>query len=289
LRLALGTVQFGLDYGVANAAGMVSPAEASAILADARAQGIDTLDTAAAYGESESVLGALNLDGWQVVSKLPPEAQGDLSVADWVTGSVNRSLARLRQPTLYGVLLHRPSQLLGVDGDAIYRALQRLKSEGVISKIGVSVYAPEELDRLCQNFDFDLVQAPFSVFDRRLVTSGWMTRLAASGIELHVRSAFLQGLLLMKAEERPLKFLRWAKLWQDWHGWLAESDISATEACIRYVLSHQEVGKVVVGVQSRSQLAEIVAVVSGGGLDVPSHLSSQAEELLNPACWPSLV
>jgi aryl-alcohol dehydrogenase-like predicted oxidoreductase len=289
LKLALGTVQFGLNYGVSNAVGVVSQVEASDILADARSHGIDTLDTAAAYGESESVLGASNIEGWQVVSKLPPEIQGDLSVADWAVASVNGSLARLRQSKLYGILLHRPSQLLGVGGDGLYRALQQLKLEGVVSKIGVSIYDPEELNTLCQYFDFDLVQAPFSVFDRRLVRSGWMTRLAASGVELHVRSIFLQGLLLMKGEERPLKFNRWAKLWCDWHAWLAESDISATEACIRYALSQQEIGKVVVGVQSRGQLAEIVNAASRGALEIPLHLSTDAEALLNPACWSTLA
>ncbi|HQU87046.1 aldo/keto reductase [Denitromonas sp.] len=288
MKLALGTVQFGLNYGVANAAGMVSQAEASRVLALARESGIDTLDTAAAYGESESVLGAINVDGWHVVSKMPPQIQEGMSVADWTMESVNNSLARLRQRNLYGILLHRPSQLLGAGGDAIYRTLQRLKCDGVVSKIGISIYDPEELDNLSRNFDFDLVQAPLSVVDRRLVSSGWMSRLADRGIELHVRSAFLQGLLLMGEADRPQKFGRWQSLWRDWHAWLDESGISAAEACVRYALSHVEVGRVVVGVQSHYQLAEIVSAASRGGLEAPPHLSADSEDLLNPARWPSL-
>lgn len=288
MKLALGTVQFGLDYGVANAAGMVSLEEASRVLAFARESGIDTLDTAAAYGESEAVLGAINVDGWHVVSKLPPQIQDEMCAADWTTACVNNTLSRLRRPSLHGILLHRPSQLFGVGGDAIYQTLQRLKHDGVVSRIGISIYAPEELDNLVRNFDFDLVQAPLSIVDRRLISSGWMTRLADRGIELHVRSAFLQGLLLMRQEDRPRTFDRWNNLWRDWHDWLAQSGVSAVEACVRYALSHVEVGRVVVGVQSHQQLAEIVSAASRGGIEAPAHLGADSEDLLNPARWHSL-
>jgi aryl-alcohol dehydrogenase-like predicted oxidoreductase len=288
LRLALGTVQFGLNYGVANSDGMVSQDEASRVLSFARASGIDTLDTAAAYGESELVLGAANVDGWNIVTKLPPVAPEGKPVADWLTESVNRSLVRLGQHNLYGLLLHRPGQLLEQDGDVLYQSLQRLKREGIISKIGVSIYGPDELDVLCQNFDFDLVQAPFSVVDRRLISSGWMRRLQERGVELHVRSVFLQGLLLMRTANRPEKFMRWEALWRDWDAWLAESGLSATEACMRYALSHNGIAKIVVGVQSQEQLAEIVSAAEKGGLDAPPHISSDTEDLLNPVRWSSL-
>jgi aryl-alcohol dehydrogenase-like predicted oxidoreductase len=288
LRLALGTVQFGLDYGVANRDGMVSQDEASRILRFAMERGIDTLDTAAAYGDSESVLGAVNVHGWRIVSKLPPVVPDGTSVAEWAVDSVNRTLARLGQRNLYGLLLHRPAQLLEKNGEALYLALQRLKQEGIVSKIGVSIYGPDDLDTLCRHFDLDLVQAPFSVVDRRLISSGWMRRLKERGVELHARSAFLQGLLLMRAQDRGERFSRWQALWRDWDAWLAESRVSATEACIRYALSHGEIEKVVVGVQSKEQLAEIVSASERGGLDVPAHLSADSEDLLNPGRWSSL-
>ncbi len=285
MKLALGTAQFGLDYGVANSAGIVSQAEAFRVLALARENGIDTLDTAAAYGESEAVLGAINVDGWHVVSKLPPLIQHDMCTADWAIGCVNNTLARLRQRSLHGILLHRPSQLFSVGGDAIYQALQQLKDDGIVSNIGISIYDPEELDSLVRNFDFDLVQAPLSIVDRRLISSGWMIRLADRGIQLHVRSTFLQGLLLMLQKDRPRMFDQWSNLWRDWHDWLAESSMSAVEACVRYSLSHGGVERVVVGVQSYRQLAEIISAASLGGIEAPAHLSANSENLLNPARW----
>ncbi len=288
MKLALGTVQFGLDYGVANAAGMVPQGEVSAILALARSQGIDTLDTAAAYGVSESVLGNANVDGWRIVSKLPPEIEAGVSASDWALRAVHSSLARLRQESLDAILLHRPAQLLGAGGDQVYETLRRLKADGVIAKVGISVYGPEELDSLFRHFDFDLVQAPLSILDRRLITSGWMARLADRGVEVHTRSAFLQGLLLMPEEDRPAKFDRWKSLWRAWHGWLDERGISATEACVRYATSRAEVAKVVVGVQSRGQLAQILAAAFQVPLEAPAGIDTDSEDLLNPARWPLL-
>src|SRR5581483_2256099 len=106
-------------------------------------------------------------------------------------------LLRLDVKTLYGLLLHRPQQLLGAEGPTLYQALQGLKKGGQVQKIGVSVYAPSELELLNLRYRFDLVQAPFNLVDRRLHTTGWLQRLKEDGVEIHTRSAFLQGLLLM--------------------------------------------------------------------------------------------
>ncbi len=288
MKLALGTVQFGLNYGVSNVTGKVSQTEATALLSYARETGIDTLDTAAAYGDSETVLGLLNVDGFRVMSKLPLQISENTSVGKWVENSVRESLLRLRQDTLYGLLLHRPSQLSGFSGDALYDSLLRLKCRGLISKIGVSIYDPTELDGLLKNFDLDLVQAPFSVVDRRLITSGWMGRLAARGIEVHVRSIFLQGLLLLTKRDRPHRFDQWESLWRRWHGWLEESKTNAVDACVRYALSHPGIAKVIVGVESRNQLQEIVTAVSKGPIEVPKSLMSDSKALLNPAVWANL-
>ena len=111
-RLALGTVQFGLNYGIANQQGQVSHDEAKAILDHASAHGIDTLDAAIAYGNSEQRLGEIGVQHWQVVSKLPAIPEGCSDISQWVADSVKESLQRLKIKRLYGLLLHRPQQLL---------------------------------------------------------------------------------------------------------------------------------------------------------------------------------
>src|SRR5262245_8105630 len=122
-RLALGTVQFGLRYGIANEIGQVGRDQAAAILAHAHAAEVDTLDTAIGYGQSEQRLGEIGVAGWRVVSKLPSIPESCADVSRWVHESLDGSLSRLGIPKLYGLLLHRPQELLGRNGPALHRAL----------------------------------------------------------------------------------------------------------------------------------------------------------------------
>lgn len=287
-RLALGTVQFGLEYGVANNAGRVNLDEAGKILAEAAHAGINMLDTAIAYGDSESTLGNIGVAGWRIVTKLPEMPDTCTNVAEWVEAQVRGSLDRLGVQQLHAVLLHRPAQLLEARGSQLFAALERLKILGYTKKIGISIYEPSELDSLFSKMHFDLVQAPLNILDRRLVTSGWAQRLKRSGTELHVRSAFLQGLLLMPADKRPQKFNRWQSLWSEWERWLNETGLSPVEACLQYAMSVEEVDNVVVGVDSAAQLHEIHAAAIGVLPGLPDWPQTIDPVLLNPALWSRL-
>lgn len=287
-KIALGTVQFGMPYGIANSQGQVSRDEAAGILAYAQQSGIDTLDTAIAYGNSEQRLGEIGTQGWQVISKLPAMPKDCADVEAWVRNSVLDSLQRLNCTCLYGLLLHRPQNLLEGKGEQLYGAMQRLKQEGLVTKIGVSIYDPSELDALCSRYRLDLVQAPFNLMDRRLIDSGWMARLKQQDTELHVRSAFLQGLLLMSASDRPGKFDRWGALWERYDDWLKDVGISPLQACLRYAMSFTEISKVVIGVDSLSQLKGILQGAEGAMPMVPEDIQANDIDLLNPAHWNQL-
>ena len=284
-KLALGTVQFGLPYGIANQQGQVSVEEVGQILERAREAGVDTLDTAIAYGESERVLGEFDLSSFKVVTKLSaiPDACGDVS--GWVERQLAESLARLGLQRVDAVLLHRPAQLLEPQGDALYAALLGLREQGQAGRIGASVYDGEELERLCQRFALDLVQAPYNIIDHRLDESGWLQRLSQQGTALHVRSVFLQGLLLMNREQRPASFERWQSLWQCWDGWLEEHQLSPLQATLRYALNQSLIERVVVGVDSAQQWQQILQAAAGNCPPVPAELGTTDPALLNPALW----
>jgi len=287
-RLALGTVQFGLRYGVANTSGQVSPDEVTAILQQARVGGVDTLDTAVAYGESEQRLGEIGVEGWRVVSKLPAMPSDPKDVGGWVEEAVECSLRRLNIDCLYGLLLHRPQQLLEPSGEELHAALVKLKDKGLVEKIGVSIYDPEELDRLWPRFQLDLVQAPFNILDRRIETSGWLTRMRQAGTEVHVRSVFLQGLLLMETDRRPKKFDRWQLLWDRWNQWLIEQALTPVQACLGFAMSRPEVDRVVVGVDNRRQLGEIISAAETRVPALPTMLKTDDMDLINPSRWDTL-
>ena len=197
MKLALGTVQFGLSYGIANQTGQITRREAKAMLKLALENDVDTLDTAIAYGDSEIRLGEIGTQGFRVVTKLPPMPEDCRDVSAWVNQQVSASFSRLGVTQVYGMLLHRPDQLLGPKGSMLFQSLQSLKENERVQKVGVSIYSPNELPALTSDFHFDLVQAPFNLVDRSLDSSGWLRRLREEDVEIHTRSAFLQGLLLM--------------------------------------------------------------------------------------------
>lgn len=288
MRLALGTVQFGMDYGITNQSGRVKREEVANLIQLAFDAGIDTLDTAIAYGESEQVLGEIGVNKFNIISKIPPLPKSNFDIADWVKDQVKRSLERLNVGRLHAVLLHRPDDLFETHGPVLLSALQALKSDGLVKNVGISVYSPSELERLFKLFKFDLVQAPLNILDRRIVETGWTTRLKELGVELHTRSAFLQGLLLMPPNQRPVKFNRWPEVWGIWSRWLADMEVSPLEACLRYPLSIPEVGKVVVGVDSASQLHQILGASVGTISNLPNWPESIPSDLLNPSCWNRL-
>jgi len=285
-RLALGTVQFGMPYGVANRAGQVPPQQAAEILKAARAAGVDTLDTAVAYGDSERVLGHLGVPGWRVVSKLPPCATAGEPLGEWVRRTVLQSLRRLRIPSLHAVLLHRAADLSESRGADVFAALTALREEGHIEAIGVSIYDPSELEAILSQHKIELVQTPFNIVDRRIVDSGWLHRLRDAGIKVHARSAFLQGLLLMNVDARPAYFANWAPLWRRWEEWVTRSGMTALQACLAFVASNPDIERVVVGFDGVDQLREALSVSVGAALAVPRDLASLDIRLLNPSLWP---
>lgn len=287
-KLALGTVQFGLDYGVANLAGQVGLDQAANILKQAAMCGFDTLDTAIGYGESESVLGRLGVKQWKTISKLPSIPPGCTDIAEWVVDQVSQSLSRLKVDHLHGLLLHRPEQLLGPKGRVLYEALQEAKAAGLAEKLGVSVYGTHELEQLIDAYQFDLVQAPLNILDRRLIESGWARRLHEAGVEVHTRSAFLQGLLLMPARLRPEKFQLWEDVWSEWDKWLERTGLDPLQACLRYVCSLPEVDRVVIGVDSLAQLNQIIKAAEGDLDCLPNFKSFTDSRLINPSCWNQL-
>ncbi len=281
-RLALGTVQFGRAYGVANDGGRVSLDETARILEVAWAEGLDTLDTAIGYGDSEARLGELGVVGWRVVSKLPELPDEVDDVTGWAESSVTGSLERLGVDRLHGLLLHRPGELLGANGSALGAALLDVRQLGLVDRVGVSVYGPDELDAVWDD-RFDLLQAPFNVLDRRLVTSGWLERLGEQGVEIHTRSAFLQGLLLM--EDWPGYFDRFAGWQEAWTAYCAAEDATLLEASLGFVLAQPGIERVVVGVDTAEQLGEILAVGDRQVGPAPDTLASDDLDLINPSRW----
>tara|TARA_B100001564_G_C20646741_1_gene674764 strand:- start:89 stop:961 length:873 start_codon:yes stop_codon:yes gene_type:complete len=288
-KLALGTVQFGMHYGIANNSKKIFPQKSiSKILKLAKLSKITTLDTAIAYGSSEKKLGKENLDSFDVITKISNIPSLKNNIHSWIRKEVELSLQRLNQNKIYGVLLHKASDLNGPDGKKIYEALSILKKERIISKIGISIYSPSELDNIVPNFDIDIVQSPFNVFDTRLKTSGWMNKLHQANIEIHTRSTFLQGLLLMDLKDIPTKFIKWANLFALWDKTVEQSNMNKMEACIQFSSSFNEIDKVIFGVDNVEQFKEVSEYNFQSKYNNLCDMSSNDENLINPTKWSLL-
>jgi len=198
----LGTVQFGLKYGVAHKKVKVEKREVFSILDLAYKKGIDILDTAYSYGASENRIGEFisqAKSSFNVISKMPDLTGNGLSGAE---DYCLKSLKRLKQPRLYGYLVHRFDNILKYK--KLWKKLESLKQKQIVKKIGVSLYNTEELEYLLnEDIIFDIIQFPYSIFDQRVDRVGFFEIAKKNSIEVFARSAFLQGLFFMPAEKIP--------------------------------------------------------------------------------------
>ncbi len=277
-KLALGTVQFGLDYGITNQNGQVSIIEVENILQMAEGSGIDTLDTASAYGNGEEILGRVGVDNFQIVTKTTSLNGG----INEVIKRFHQSLNNLNKANVDGLLIHDIDEVDYKQFDALFSRLNELKKEGMVNKIGFSTYTPGQVDFLLKNFDFDLIQVPFNVFDNRLIQGGQLQALNNKGIEIHARSVFLQGLLL-NFKNLPGYFSTWKKEFNDYQEVVKDSGLSLIEYALNFTVNTQEIDKVLVGVDSKKQLTEIIQVVNQ-----QSNLDAYPIndlDLLNPGLW----
>ena len=285
-KLALGTVQFGLDYGINNNSGQLSFLEGKKLLLSAKKANIDLLDTAISYGNSENILGKIGVSNFDIVTKLPhlPKVCDDVNL--WVESQLLKSLKNLNLKSVYGLLIHHPADLFGSYGKDLLNSLKLIQSKGIVRKIGISIYNPLQLNEILTIMKFDIIQAPLNIIDRRLEKSGWLSRLYQEGIEIHTRSTFLQGLLLMKRKEIPKKFEKWSYLLDKWINEIDKNNLTALKECLSYPLSLSEISRIVIGVDNNDHLIEIIDSINKIEFKRDwSFMSNDDEMLINPTNW----
>lgn len=283
-RLCIGTAQFGMKYGISNNYGEVSDDQFKLILGEALNNGITTLDTAAQYGEAHKRLGSYGVNNFTIVTKLSLPSCSELTIDVWVRKQVMAYLERLSITSIYGLLIHDTSVLHTTLGSGIVLELLRMQDEGIVKKIGISIYSPNEYYDCKKIFKFQLVQAPLNIMDRRLL-NGCLMDMSLDGIEFFARSIFLQGLLTMSKEEQLGLFGEWGDIWNAWHKWLSYHQFTPIQACLGFAKSIKLADKIIVGVQSHDQIKEIIKFFSNDVKDQWPEISCDDENLINPVYW----
>jgi aryl-alcohol dehydrogenase-like predicted oxidoreductase len=288
--LGLGTAQLGSAYGVSNRGGQPSEAEAAAILECALDSGVAVIDTAPAYGEAEALLGRLLPTGAaiRIVTKTAPITGAEVTAAacDEVRRSAQRSLERLRRDRLDALLVHHGSDLALPGGERLAEEVIGLRDAGIATRIGVSVYDREEIDIARKLLPLDVVQFPLNILDQRLLRDGTLAELHEEGVELHVRSAFLQGLLLIEPEELPAHLAAAERPLRRYHEARHQSGLSPIEAALGFVGSASGVDVALVGTNSVRELEECAAAMSAGRPDMDyTAFALEDAELIDPRQW----
>ena len=258
-KLCLGTVQFGMHYGIHNTLGrQPTEEEVFCILDAALDTGICMFDTASAYGNSESLLGRYGLasHGGQIISKLHPAAQGEPRD---VRKEIQASLTRLAASRLYCYMLHRAEDL---DDPSVMDTMEEAKAHGWTDKIGVSLYSPEDAMRAAENSRIDVIQVPYNVLDQRLDDCGFFKRVKENGKEVFARSSFLQGLLLMSPADAETKIAGSGVYVERFQSMAAEDGFLPREAAMLYALCHPGISYVVFGVDTSAQMRENTELLS---------------------------
>lgn len=290
LPLALGTVQLGMPYGIANHRGQPDYAEARAIVAAAHDCGVAWLDTAAAYGESEAVLGRalrdLGLTGrMQVVTKVPDLADVPAeAVGQRMEEVLCESLRLLGLERLPMVLFHRETDIGHLE------ALRSLRDRGLVERTGVSVMTPDAFAEMLALPGMEAVQAPGSALDQRFAREGLLRRARERGTIVFIRSVYLQGLLLMPEAEVPPVLAEVLPVRQALEALASEAGLSLAELALRFVLSETGVNAVVVGAESVEQVRVNAAYARRGPLptDLAAAVRAAVPELPDRLIVPHL-
>ena len=294
--LCLGTVQFGMKYGVNNTLGQPTHEQSFEMLNTAISKGVKVIDTARAYGEAELILGeyftkidSSAFDKVKIISKLRPNCVDEGNNARSVVfKECESTLERMHIDRLNGYLLHTPEYIYRED---ILNALSDLKSQGYVENIGVSIYGIKEGDAAIKTGIVDYIQLPFSVLDQRGSKSGFISRAKDSGITVFTRSAFLQGLFMMDKSRIPEHLHKAFPYLDTFNEIIEKYSVDKVQALLSFVKEETGIDFLVWGVDTKEQLEEDIEKFRNGV--VPKEMISELKErighvdegIIFPSLW----
>ncbi len=282
MKLSLGTAQFGLDYGINNVLKKLSYTQVEEILNLAFENNIRFLDTSPAYGDAELKIGALVNDNFNIISKFP-----FVSNAAALKSALFSSHEKLRTKKLYGYIAHNANNLIEIP--QLWSTLSQLKEENRIQKIGYSVYTTDQLEKLL-NIDLipDLIQLPYSLLDRQF--EKYFIKLKKLGVEIHVRSIFLQGLYFMNPDSLPAKLKSFHESLVELNKICNDLQTNLGMLALNFVTNNQLVDRVLIGIDSKWQLIDNIELYKNCNLNSKQIekirlIEVKDKELLNPVNW----
>lgn len=282
--LGLGSAQFGCDYGISNTRGRVTEEEVRQILSYAAQCGLKSIDVAPYEGDVERTLGRC----WPFPSPFRPQirtvrAENGL---DWVESRLKRSVDHMGLARVGVGMVDDATDLTGPQGDALWARMEKLKSDGLFARTGIAARYEDSPVALAKRFKPDLIQLPASILDQRLVREGALKELADMGIEVQVRSVFLQGLLFTPREALPANLAAIGPQLSRIRRHLMETGTDPLHAALSYALHLDGVSSVIVGVTSAAELRAVIAASERPHPDLPWQAFALEDPVaLDPSLW----
>jgi len=289
-RVILGAAQFGLNYGISNKNGKIDKVNVSEILNHAYCNNVSMIDTASLYGCSEEAIGS-SVDigqNWKIVTKTPRFFGNSInnSHVKQLKDTFFQSLFHLNLKKIYGLLVHSCDDLLKPGGFMLFNEMERLKSRGLVGKIGVSVYNERQINEVLKSFPIDLIQVPVNILDQNIILNGSLKKLKKHGVEIHARSIFLQGLLLMDKHLVPPYFVPIKSQLNMFNIMAKDLSITKLELALGFVENISEIDKIIVGVGNLNQFIEIInATKLKINLKDCADISVNNPKYTNPSLW----
>jgi aryl-alcohol dehydrogenase-like predicted oxidoreductase len=293
-KLCLGTVQFGMDYGINNQLGRQPGLyETFEILDYALNNGIDTIDTASAYGDAELILGKYfrlypEKSNIKLISKLRPNCIKTNDIKGTIEKEITDTLKRLNVSYLDGYLLHTPEYILN---EEIVNSMLVMKEKGFVKNIGVSVYDTEHGFAAINTGKVDYIQLPYSIFDKRGKKTGFLKKAKEAGITIFTRSAFLQGLFMMDEDKIPGWLIESKPYLKVFNSLLDKYKINKIDALFGFVKRETDIDYLVFGVETMGQIKEDINrfnkinVPEKFYIEAESYFDNLKESIIIPSLW----
>jgi aryl-alcohol dehydrogenase-like predicted oxidoreductase len=286
-KIELGSAQWGSAYGVSNTIGKTNYREISDILSIAYSNGIRIIDTAPIYGDLKNSISEQNLKKFELITKTPKFCKSIINQQDIteLKSSFCNSLNTFKKSQFYGALVHHAPDLLAEGGKYIADALNDFKEKGKLKKIGVSIYDSKNLDIICDRLRPDIIQLPINVIDQRFIKDGTIQYLKKKGIEIHARSIFLQGLLLMPHLSMPAYFNQWKNILSTWQKACHDQNFNFLQAALNFVFNIKEIDYYLIGFENSTQLSECISNLNFKKKFDANDLNCFDVDLINPTNW----
>ena len=286
-KIILGSANFDQIYGIKK--NFIKKKEIKGLFNLALKNKIRTIATSPLYNKSEKIIGLLNNNKFKIISKIPkiPKNIKKKNIKKWLKLKAVNSLKNLKIKRFECLLLHDANSLLSKNGNEIYKSIKNIKTIGLTNKIGISIYDFNILDKILTKFKIDLIQAPLNILDQRLIMSGWLKKLKKRGIEIHVRSIFLQGILLLSHNQLPKKLKKLNKKWIIWESWLKKNKFTPLQVCLSFIFNQRQLDGIVIGYNNKNQLNQILKQKKiKSSFSIPS-LNIRENKLVDPRAWPN--